>query len=138
MIQQLRLCVWLISSSWQEEPTSVPMLFFSQEFLFSFMTVYLAQVVNRKKKNKTDRGRRDGTFHCTCRHTAWAQKLLLLKSNMPTFLCKHMLHILLKCSQIVLCCYSLRRTNSCVTKTCLQSNEKERRTSDNSAEKSAG
>lgn len=27
-----------------------------------------------------------------------------------------MLHILLKCSQIVLCCYSLERTNSCVKK----------------------
>lgn len=134
MIQQLCLCLWLISSSWQEEPTSVPVLL----LLFSFMTVYLAQVVNRKKNNNNDRGRRDSTFYCTCRHMARSQNLLLLKSNMPTFLCKHTLHILLKCSQIVLCCYSLRRTNSCVTKTCLQSNEKERRTSDNSAEKSAG
>lgn len=48
----------------------VPMLFFSQEFFFSFMTVYLALVVNRKKKDNKDRGRHDSTFYCTCRHTA--------------------------------------------------------------------
>lgn len=48
--------------------------------------------------------------------TLLGRKICLVKSNMPTFLCKHTLHILLKCSQIVLCCYSLRRTNSCVKK----------------------
>lgn len=35
---------------------------------------------------------------------------------MPTFICKPTLNILLKCSQIVPCPCSLKRTNSCVKK----------------------